>query len=165
MSGNRKFSGNQPAWFILLQVIKRYIPYHDRHWAVNEEDPEIARRYSWAELVSAEPQRPQLMISHWWGGRFSDFMTAVDRLVEDRQDETGRGAMSSIATRLLPKRQKTFCCPLSIQLENELCKRRAFENIRKIIYNLCFPKSDSIYYLTCDILGLNFPTTCGTVAY
>ena len=24
--------------------------------------------YSWAELVSAVPQRPQLMVSHWWGG-------------------------------------------------------------------------------------------------
>ena len=40
--------------------------------------------YSWAELVSQEPQKPQFMISHWWGGRFSDFMTAVDQIVSDR---------------------------------------------------------------------------------
>ncbi|CAK9014353.1 unnamed protein product [Durusdinium trenchii] len=66
------------------EVIKKYIPYHDRQWEVNEEDPEVARRYSWAELVSAEAQPPQLMVSHWWGGRFSDFMLVVDRVVEDR---------------------------------------------------------------------------------
>lgn len=66
------------------EVIKKYIPYHDQKWGVDESDPIIQKRYSWAELVSAEPQRPQLMISHWWGGRFSDFMTTVDTVVSDR---------------------------------------------------------------------------------
>eukprot|EP00435_Cladocopium_sp_Y103_P062751 s510_g24.t1 len=66
------------------EVIKKYILYHDRKWGVDESDPIIQKRYSWAELVSAEPQRPQLMISHWWGGRFSDFMTTVDTVVSDR---------------------------------------------------------------------------------
>eukprot|EP00434_Breviolum_minutum_P041935 symbB.v1.2.037309.t1/scaffold5471.1/size26785/4 len=40
--------------------------------------------YSWAELVAAGPQPPQLMISHWWGGRFLDFMSAVDKIADGR---------------------------------------------------------------------------------
>ncbi|CAE7254436.1 unnamed protein product [Symbiodinium natans] len=40
--------------------------------------------FSWAELVNAAPLRPQIMVSHWWGGRFSDFMSAIDNVVDDR---------------------------------------------------------------------------------
>lgn len=69
---------------ITEQVIKKFIPYNDRYWQVDESDPLVSKRYSWAELVSAAPQRPHLMISHWWGGRFADFISAVDQIVEDR---------------------------------------------------------------------------------
>ncbi|CAE6968347.1 TERF2IP [Symbiodinium natans] len=34
-------------------VIKKYIPYHDLQWQMDESDPEVAKRYSWAELVCA----------------------------------------------------------------------------------------------------------------
>eukprot|EP00438_Fugacium_kawagutii_P031870 Skav224123 [mRNA] locus=scaffold2427:317724:322270:- [translate_table: standard] len=40
--------------------------------------------FSWAELVNTAPLRPQIMVSHWWGGRFSDFMKAIDNVVDDR---------------------------------------------------------------------------------
>ena len=100
----------QHAW---IQVIKKYIPYHDLQWAVNEEDPEIARRYSWAELVSAEPQRPQLMISHWWGGRFRDFMTVVDKVVLDRRDKQWKPPHNSHWNVLLPSRSVLKPCSLT----------------------------------------------------
>lgn len=32
------------------------------------------RWYSWVEFVADEPQPAKIMFSHWWGGRFSDFM-------------------------------------------------------------------------------------------
>ena len=42
-------------------------------------------RYSWAELVSRRgSQPPALLFSHFWGGRFRDFMSIVDKVVEDR---------------------------------------------------------------------------------
>ncbi|CAJ1370192.1 unnamed protein product [Effrenium voratum] len=52
--------------------------------------------YSWAELVAEGPQKPQLMVSHWWGGRFVDFMYAIDRIVDDKA--LGVGAALWICT-------------------------------------------------------------------
>merc|ERR1712107_96180 len=37
-------------------------------------------QYSWVELVAREPQPPYMLVSHYWGGRFRDFMAAVDRV-------------------------------------------------------------------------------------
>lgn len=39
---------------------------------------------SWSELVGFGPQKPEILVSHWWGGRFHDFIGIVDKLVEDR---------------------------------------------------------------------------------
>merc|ERR550534_1997981 len=55
------------------EVIRRVIPHVDprcpddaatgRHW------------YSWVEFVAqGRPQKPKVFFSHWWGGRFRDFM-------------------------------------------------------------------------------------------
>ena len=45
--------------------------------------------YSWAELVAKGPQPAQLMISHWWGGRFLDFMSAIDKIADGRPGNGG----------------------------------------------------------------------------
>ena len=67
------------------QVIKKLIPFHDKKWLGDAADSEqLAKGYSWAELVASQPQPPDFMVSHWWGGRFNDFMTAVDKLVRDK---------------------------------------------------------------------------------
>ena len=57
------------------EVIKPFISFRERQWGGDET-------YSWAELVALGPQTPDLMVSHWWGGRFLDFMRTVDQIVE-----------------------------------------------------------------------------------
>lgn len=65
------------------EVIKKVIPYKDPDGEWDPKDPK-RRWYSWMELVSARPQPAAVMFSHWWGGRFQDFMAVVDRLELDR---------------------------------------------------------------------------------
>ncbi|CAE7748933.1 SPY [Symbiodinium sp. CCMP2592] len=66
------------------EVIKPIIQFREMKVATNVPTTGHFAGYSWAELVSEKPQRPQLMISHWWGGRFSDFMSAIDKIMDDR---------------------------------------------------------------------------------
>ena len=61
------------------EVIRPVILSREKEWKGQD-----AAGYSWAELVAAGPQPPQLMVSHWWGGRFLDFMHAVDQVVDRR---------------------------------------------------------------------------------
>mmetsp|Transcript_67728 Transcript_67728/g.144927 ORF Transcript_67728/g.144927 Transcript_67728/m.144927 type:complete len:760 (+) Transcript_67728:47-2326(+) len=81
--------GQTIDWFhinmyqITDEVIKKVIPCLDPD---GEHDPEGGGRrwYSWVEFVARKPQKAKVMMSHWWGGRFNDFTTAIDRLVEDK---------------------------------------------------------------------------------
>ena len=78
---------------------KVYLQWHDLNlYQVRDEviKPVICFRegvetkgYSWAELVAKGPQPPQLMISHWWGGRFVDFMSAIDKIANRRPENGG----------------------------------------------------------------------------
>ena len=78
---------------------KVYLQWHDLNlYQVRDEviKPVICFRegvetkgYSWAELVAKGPQPPQLMISHWWGGRFVDFMSAIDKIANRRPGNGG----------------------------------------------------------------------------
>ena len=36
-------------------------------------------RRSWVEMVAAGPQKPQILMSHSWGGYFRDFMAVIDK--------------------------------------------------------------------------------------
>ena len=36
-------------------------------------------RCSWVELVASGPQKPEILMSHSWGGYFRDFMAVVDK--------------------------------------------------------------------------------------
>lgn len=64
--------------------------------AFREQKGGSCEGYSWAELVAEGPQEPQLMVSHWWGGRFVDFMYAIDRIVDRKA--LGIGATLWICT-------------------------------------------------------------------
>ncbi|CAJ1399597.1 unnamed protein product [Effrenium voratum] len=77
------------------EVIKPVIRFHHQTGKEAEQGyswppvfrslvPTDTKGYSWAELVAEGPQPPQLMISHWWGGRFLDFMSAIDKIVDRR---------------------------------------------------------------------------------
>ena len=39
--------------------------------------------YSWVEFVShGQKQKPKVFCSHWWGGRFPDFMHIIEACSE-----------------------------------------------------------------------------------
>lgn len=63
----------------LLEII----PFLDPHFEHDSSQPQ-KRWYSWAEVVATGPKKPTIMISHFWGGRFCDFMAVIDQLIEDR---------------------------------------------------------------------------------
>lgn len=66
------------------EVIKKVIPHVDPEGEYEASSSGGRRWYSWTELVARKPQRATVMMSHWWGGRFNDFTTAIDRLVLDK---------------------------------------------------------------------------------
>jgi len=68
-------------YHITNEVIKKVIPHVDPKGEHLDED---RRWYSWVEFVAEEPQPAKIMFSHWWGGRFMDFMQAVDKMTMDR---------------------------------------------------------------------------------
>eukprot|EP00435_Cladocopium_sp_Y103_P063560 s207_g25.t1 len=80
------------------EVIKPVIAFRERKGG-------HSAGYSWAELVAegpqkpelmVRPQKPELMVSHWWGGRFVDFMYAIDKIVDRKA--LGIGATLWICT-------------------------------------------------------------------
>lgn len=81
--------GKPISWFemnmyqITDEVINKVIPFVDPD---GEKDPMGTGRrwYSWVEFVTPTPQPANIMFSHWWGGRFQDFMAVVDRLMVDK---------------------------------------------------------------------------------
>ncbi|CAE7291540.1 TERF2IP [Symbiodinium natans] len=68
-------------YHITNEVIKKVIPHVDPK---GERLDEHRRWYSWVEFVADDPQPAKIMFSHWWGGRFMDFMQAVDNMTMDR---------------------------------------------------------------------------------
>ncbi|CAJ1365977.1 unnamed protein product [Effrenium voratum] len=66
---------------ITTEVIKKVIPHVDPE---GEHIDDERRWYSWVEFVAAKEQPAQIMLSHWWGGRFMDFMQSVDKMALDR---------------------------------------------------------------------------------
>eukprot|EP00449_Zooxanthella_nutricula_P016903 CAMPEP_0198529522 /NCGR_PEP_ID=MMETSP1462-20131121/25808_1 /TAXON_ID=1333877 /ORGANISM="Brandtodinium nutriculum, Strain RCC3387" /LENGTH=137 /DNA_ID=CAMNT_0044259373 /DNA_START=89 /DNA_END=499 /DNA_ORIENTATION=+ len=65
------------------EVLKKVIPFVDPEGERDPRDPK-RRWYSWVEFVSKRQQPANIMFSHWWGGRFKDFMAVVDKLAIDR---------------------------------------------------------------------------------
>lgn len=72
---------NLNMYDITSEVITKVIPHVDPK---GEHIDETRRWYSWVEFVADEPQPAKIMFSHWWGGRFSDFMQAVDKMTLDQ---------------------------------------------------------------------------------
>eukprot|EP00439_Symbiodinium_sp_Y106_P082946 s1288_g22.t1 len=76
------------TWFdinmydITSEVIKKVIPYVNPK--IQGAPPQMAQEWcSWSEFVAHKPQPARLMISHWWGGRFRDFMRVIQELCVD----------------------------------------------------------------------------------
>ena len=72
---------NLNMYDITSEVIMKVIPHVDPQ-GENVDHPR--RWYSWVEFVADEPQPAKIMFSHWWGGRFMDFMQAVDKMTLDQ---------------------------------------------------------------------------------
>ncbi|CAE7033705.1 anks1b [Symbiodinium natans] len=77
------------TWFdinmydITSEVIKKVIPYVNPK-IQGARHSKIAQDWcSWSEFVAQRPQPARLMISHWWGGRFRDFMRVIQELCVD----------------------------------------------------------------------------------
>ncbi|CAE7582165.1 anks1b [Symbiodinium pilosum] len=77
------------TWFdinmydITSEVIKKVIPYVDPQ-IEGAQHAQIEQEWcSWSEFVAPKPQPAKLMISHWWGGRFRDFMRVIQELCVD----------------------------------------------------------------------------------
>lgn len=71
------------------EVIKKAIPFVDPSGEIDpcyETDTRNRSRrwYSWVEFVATKAQPVKVHLSHWWGGRFRDFMSAVESLVADK---------------------------------------------------------------------------------
>merc|ERR1712061_571789 len=47
--------------------------------------PRKSGGYSWVELVANRPQKPDIMISHAWSGRFKEFMDVIDELLKRKE--------------------------------------------------------------------------------
>jgi len=65
------------------EVIKKVIPFINLSGDMTSSDPNL-HWYSWTEFVAQGPQPATVMVSHWWGGRFRDFMAVIDQLVMDK---------------------------------------------------------------------------------
>ena len=77
------------TWFdinmydITSEVIKKVIPYVNPK-IQGARHAQMAQEWcSWSEFVAHKPQPARLMISHWWGGRFRDFMRVIQELCVD----------------------------------------------------------------------------------
>ena len=77
------------TWFdinmydITSEVIKKVIPYVDPQIEGAQHAQMEQEWCSWSEFVAPKPQPAKLMISHWWGGRFRDFMRVIQELCVD----------------------------------------------------------------------------------
>jgi len=69
------------------EVIKKVIQHVDPHGARDSDYPTM-KWYSWTEFVANGEQLAKLMISHWWGGRFFDFMNCIETLSADSRLST-----------------------------------------------------------------------------
>eukprot|EP00930_Biecheleria_cincta_P084078 TRINITY_DN73572_c0_g1_i1.p1 TRINITY_DN73572_c0_g1~~TRINITY_DN73572_c0_g1_i1.p1 ORF type:complete len:720 (-),score=111.46 TRINITY_DN73572_c0_g1_i1:194-2353(-) len=75
--------GRPANWFeidmydIRDSVIKRVIPFLEAERGSNN-------RYSWVELVADREQPPHMLFSHWWCGRFRDFMAVVENVLAEK---------------------------------------------------------------------------------
>jgi len=90
----RKLIGKPIDWFeinlynITDEVIKKVIPFVDppvlKGDSHEDRSSETKKWFSWVEFVAIKPQAAKILISHWWGGRFRDFMAIIEHLVQDK---------------------------------------------------------------------------------
>eukprot|EP00931_Biecheleriopsis_adriatica_P118617 TRINITY_DN93978_c0_g1_i1.p1 TRINITY_DN93978_c0_g1~~TRINITY_DN93978_c0_g1_i1.p1 ORF type:complete len:847 (+),score=131.06 TRINITY_DN93978_c0_g1_i1:90-2630(+) len=72
-------------YVICDEVIKKAIWFADPGMRDSIEKGAHPQGYSWVEFVSSQPQKPKIYISHYWGGKFRDFMRMVSRIKFDER--------------------------------------------------------------------------------